>query len=434
MSTPVKLRHYTKSSSLPRRDSADLSPEALRQRSISGPFSASPHLAKPENPSLIPSCHGPISRILFTIPEYAVYDPALSSVYRDLFKKLPPDVLFTILTHENMETEISAWHAASGNTKAPEIISIPHHLHFSIWAEDGYVAVKDLASGAPYFVEPFAFRRYGDGLVADFVSNATDMQSTQAPLYFEGGNCLIGDDFFFIGADYPANTIRDYVGTILYPPKGAQIEPFIRGLYKEYLDHGRELFYIGSTIPVPSRLTRPITIDGEDWVEVLYAGNKEGTVQPLFHIDMFVTLAGRDANGTYHLMVGCPKTAHDLLGTPLPPHAMQEVFNNIARNLERQGFIVHRNPLPLIYMDDARYKERMWYFATSNNALVSIDATKQIWLPTYGHGVWPELEVTDNANRALWEKLGFTVHMLGDFHPFAENLGAVHCIKKYLSR
>jgi hypothetical protein len=26
------------------------------------------------------------------------------------------------------------------------------------------------------------------------------------------------------------------------------------------------------------------------------------------------------------------------------------------------------------------------------------------------------------------------VHRLGDFHPFAVNLGAVHCVKKYLSR
>jgi hypothetical protein len=24
--------------------------------------------------------------------------------------------------------------------------------------------------------------------------------------------------------------------------------------------------------------------------------------------------------------------------------------------------------------------------------------------------------------------------LLGDFHPFAQNLGAVHCIKKYLAR
>jgi hypothetical protein len=32
------------------------------------------------------------------------------------------------------------------------------------------------------------------------------------------------------------------------------------------------------------------------------------------------------------------------------------------------------------------------------------------------------------------ETLGFTVHQLADFNVFAQNLGSVHCIKKYLAR
>ena len=34
----------------------------------------------------------------------------------------------------------------------------------------------------------------------------------------------------------------------------------------------------------------------------------------------------------------------------------------------------------------------------------------------------------------LWRSLGYDVVRLGDFHAFAVNLGAVHCIKKYLER
>ena len=41
---------------------------------------------------------------------------------------------------------------------------------------------------------------------AHLVSEATELQATQSPLYFQGGNILIGDDFVLIGADYPANT------------------------------------------------------------------------------------------------------------------------------------------------------------------------------------------------------------------------------------
>ena len=85
-------------------------------------------------------------------------------------------------------------------------------------------------------------------------------------------------------------------------------------------------------------------------------------------------------------------------------------------------------------MDDPDRKERTWYFATSNNALVQNGPSKIVWLPSYGHGNWSELAETDKANAAMWEEMGYAVKMLSDFHPFAENLGAVHCIKKYLAR
>ena len=82
-------------------------------------------------------------------------------------------------------------------------------------------------------------------------------------------------------------------------------------------------------------------------------------------------------------------------------------------------------------LDDTERLERLWYFATGNNALVD-DGT--VYLPTYGHGAWPELAATDQRNGEIWADLGYQVRFLADFHPFAENLGAVHCIKKYLGR
>jgi len=113
---------------------------------------------------------------------------------------------------------------------------------------------------------------------------------------------------------------------------------------------------------------------------------------------------------------------------------MQRIFDDIAARLAAAGFDVMRNPLPLVYMDDPAARKRVWYFATANNALVQNGSTKDVWLPTYGYGNWAVLEKTDAANETIWNALGFTVHRLTDFHPFAESLGAVHCIKKYLAR
>ncbi len=428
-----KPRHYEPPEGLILRSRGDVSPEAMAQRERAGALLEGLQAPRPEQPALVSSAHGRLERLLLTVPAYAVHHPALAAAYRDLLVKVGHTDL-VVLTHESVRAAIDGWLGGADREGSHELIEVPDHLHFSVWAEDAYVVVDDVVDARSFFVEPYAFPRYADGLIADFVANATDMESTQAPLYFQGGNLLIGDDFFLIGADYPANTMK-YIGSVLQPEPGVPSAEFIRRLYSEYMDRGRRLHYVGSTIPVPAQTSRRVVIDGETWTEHVHLGNREGTVQPLFHIDMFITLAGRDDDGSYQVLVGDPRLAAAILDLPLVAHAMVEVFDNIARGLERLGFVVHRNPLPLVYVDDEVARQRTWYFATSNNALVEItEETRHVWLPTYGYGAWAGLAATDAANAETWAKLGFEVEPLGDFHPFAENLGAVHCIKKSLGR
>jgi hypothetical protein len=79
---------------------------------------------------------------------------------------------------------------------------------------------------------------------------------------------------------------------------------------------------------------------------------------------------------------------------------LSEHLDDIAAQLTADGFEVRRNPLPL----------------------------------TYGYGAWRELAATDNANRRIWQRLGFAVHQLTSFHPFTQRFGALHCIAKELDR
>lgn len=432
MNYPIKERHYARVAGLSPRTEGDMTTEFMKARANVTTFTRVDR-AKPSAPSLISSSEGSMDRLLLTIPTYAVR--GLASTYQDLLSKLPQNTSIVVLVHEDTRSVVEGWISASGLEQKATVVAAPDHLHFSVWAEDGYVVSLDKDNGDTYFVEPFSFPRYGDSLIADFVSNATDLKDTQSPVYFQGGNVLIGDDFFMIGADYPANSL-EYVRSHLQPAPGEQPEDLIRRLYKEYLDQDRELIYVGSSIPVPKQEVRPITINGQQWREILYFGNKEGTSQPLFHIDMFISLAGRDENGKFRLLVGDPSLAADILGGPVSPHAMQQVFDNIAQFLSDTGFEVLRNPLPLIYVDDPIERVRIWYFATSNNLLVQNDETagRAVWMPTYGYGAWSDLSATDDANAQIWERLGFEVKRLGDFHPFAENLGALHCIKKFIGR
>lgn len=167
-----------------------------------------------------------------------------------------------------------------------------------------------------------------------------------------------------------------------------------------------------------------------------------GRTAPLVHLDLFISLAGRGPSGKYRLLVGSPAAADALLDRPPVDHAVSPLFDDIAEQLRDEGFDVIRNPLPLTHGDGRRLVDgvardvRLWYFATSNNCLVQIDAAEgdHVWLPTYGHGPWRELAATDDANRRIWAGLGFVTHQVADFHAFAQRLGALHCVTKFIER
>ncbi len=436
---PIRQNPQSLPASMRRRNEPTLTLGLLRSRSPQFRALAAQRAALkpgPVKPRIVSSAHGQIRSVLLTFPAYAAGEYSYRSVYIDLMKKLPPKTKFIILTHPSVAAELKAALKDAKATARTTIVDAPEYLQFLVWAEDPFVVVEDVGrkTRATFFVEPFTFRRAGDAVISDLVAGATALKNTQSPLYFQGGNVLIGDDFVLIGVDYPSNTLElvEQAGHIRIP-EGVDAAEFIRELYQKTFDPTRRLLYAGSRMPVPQYKTRPVTINGESWQEEVYLGT--GQAQPIFHIDMFISLAGRSRAGKYRLVVGSPAMADELLGRAPIPHAMAEIFDDVARTLKEQGFEIVRNPLPLTYVDDVSNKLRTWYFATANNCLVQIDgADKRVWLPTYGHGDWADLAVIDARNKEIWRKMGFAVTELTDFHPFAQNLGAVDCIKKYLKR
>jgi hypothetical protein len=439
---PLLVTGNVKSKLIPFRFEKESSatPEAFKARGRFFEMLADARLQRLDQPRLISSLHGGIGRILFTIPSWVFTPEAFPSdaplirkyaaAFRHLLRTLPVSCRIVLFTHAAGVATAQAWLQEFDLTARSEIVAAPNGMNFTVWAEDAYCVCRDEADAETYLVEPASFTRAQDAFIADRVAPATDLEATQARLYFQGGNVLIGDDFWFIGADYPAHSLD--LGFIVPEGEESTAEAVARG-YGAAMDHARRLIVIGSRVPVPSQLRRPITLEGESWEEVLHFGNANGTLQPLFHIDMFISLAGRVGGGPYTVLVGDPQLAADTLGEPLPEGAMQDVFDDIARGLGELGFNVIRSPLPLAYDDDDSTRTRYWYFATGNNVLTQ-DTPKKVWIPTYGHGPWAKLAATDDAIRRIWEGLSFEVEMLPDFHPFAANLGAAHCIKKYLAR
>ncbi len=412
---------------------------------------------KPQQPKLVSSSQGKINSMLLTIPNET---EDIAPIYKKLLETMPESTNFVCLVNYSSIAIVEEWLKTYKRDEKSIVVEAPDYVGFSIWAQDGY-AISTSSDKKTYFVEPLSFLRYADAVVADYVTNATDIKDFQVPLYFQGGNILVGDNFWLIGADYPKKTL-EYIDSAIFPEKGEAKEEFVKRLFRDNLDVERELFYIASQTPVPVDDVVLTKEDGKYCVDMVFVGNDEGTVQPLFHIDMFLTLAGRDANGKYQIFVGDPSLA------PMPPsvmadsYTMQNVYDSIADSLKSKGFTVIRNPLPLTFSkqtvkveelnnpkDEKIYRIyqqlhnlgltevelRNWYFATSNNALVEItDSCKRVWLPTYGYDEFQYLQDSDKKNQEIWENLGFEVTMLPNCHILASGLGAVHCIQKYLDR
>ncbi|GAB3539997.1 hypothetical protein GCM10027443_37280 [Pontibacter brevis] len=395
------------------------------------------YMTLPSDPSLIPSADGALDALVLTMPAFALQgeNNPLWEAYQDLILKLPPDIKLFIMVHASVEGRLQKWLEEQDLVSRTTLYRVPAQYENTAWVKDEFKLVRDAKDGKVYMVQPHSSRKASDEYVCYHASREFGWERVKVPLYFESGNILVGDNFFLLGADHAVDTFLDLNELVpqtrnLSAGK-ALIEPFQR-----YLDQERALFFIGSALKIPSESRRSFLREGEEWTEVMHLLNKEGTAQPLFHLNLFLSLAGRNEEGRYRILVGDPQMAGDLLGNHTTALATPEVFDNIAEVLGRLGFDVIRNPLPLIFVDDEEERVRTWYFASYNNALVEIKGAqdKTVWLPTYGHGSWQELEVTDQENEAIWQRLGFNVIRLGDHHPFAAYAGAIQLITRFIRK
>ena len=422
-------------------------------------------------PRLVSSYEGAIDQILLSVPQWAVEEPAMADGYRSVIAALRPGTRFVVVHSEGTTEPILGWFAETGHSAdRVELVSLPSYVNFTVWAEDGYVALVDRADDSTYLMEPWEFPRAGDALIADAVSDSLPIRTQQAPLIFQGGNCLIGDTFWLLGRDYFADTLTVLTGQRppVSQPDSMSLPDFATQLYSDYLDRERRLILVGTTREIPLRGVRGLKQGDQYFLDIATDG--AGTYQPIFHIDMFITLLGTDADGTFEVMVGDPSLADDILGTQ-SPWALTGVYDAIAHDLAEEGFTVHRNPLvhwptptqtlslaeltriaglpnneELVSAlrelrqagaaDDTLVTVRTWHHITWNNCLVenSPATGRQIYMPTFGYADKVSLTAIDDRMEEIWGERGFEVHRLADFNAFAERQGVVHCIKKYLKR
>ena len=361
---------------------------------------------------LLNSAGGPIEHLLLFTPEYEAEH--FAAIYGTLVANLPAGAAITIAAEPGARPHIENWPC---DTAHIAIIDIPD-ASITPWARDPLLAAE--ANGTALLFTTSGLDRRDDLRAANILAEKTDLTCINSPVAFEGGNILVGEHHLFVGVD----TL-----TALGDNGAALFEAALRAF-----EGGRlEIMPIGSDDDAPSETIRTARAGEEEWQEIFHYHAKEGTRQPVFHIDMFLTLAGKGADGRERILVGDPAMAAEMLGLPPHPRCLAERFDTVAEDLAARGFAITRNPLPMIYMDEPEKRRRIWHYASSNNALVQ-RGPDIVWLPAYGHDNWQELETTDRRNREIWESLGFEPRMISQAQKLAENLGGLHCLTNVLRR
>ena len=356
--------------------------------------------------SLLPSATGRIAHVFLVATRRM---PGFEQGMLDRLLRLAAAVpRISIAVHHEDAVEMRAWVAALGLPAKINIVVMPEGAVLWPWAQDR-VAVIRKADGTSDVLDSGG----GDdtGLAAAGAIGLAGSIPAGFPL--PGGNILVHDAHCFLGADLDTAVAA--------------------------LETRRSVEVVGCA-PLERRGPTRFEIAPGDhsWrQDVDRSIAASGSRQPVFHIDMFMTLAGAAPDGRPRLLLGDPAWASDLIGVPLPEGFPVEAFAEIDRGLRANGFEVIRNPLPFVYFDDPEAKLRAWFYASANNCWVECMGEAggcRVFLPEYGFGAWPELKATDDANAAIWESIGFEVIRGGDFLPLADQLGSLNCVTKVLAR
>jgi hypothetical protein len=207
-----------------------------------------------QSPSLVSSFHGRIEVIMLCLPAYAVGTAELAAGYQSLIDALRHGTKFVVVHHESVKRTVGRWFSKAGHSRRNvTYVPMPDYVSLTDWAEDGYVALEDSADGSRYLMEPWEFPRAGDALIAESVQEYAGLIASQAPLIFQGGNCLIGDEFWLLGKDYFADTLDLLQGDRppVEPPADGNYEAQAVQLFRSYVDSKRSLIVLGTTKPIP---------------------------------------------------------------------------------------------------------------------------------------------------------------------------------------
>jgi hypothetical protein len=356
-------------------------------------------------PWLVPDCGGLIAEVAMTLPPFllAPQQAAKRRALGNLAEALPAGIALILLAEEPTAVTVEDWAAGLR-------LRCALHIHAKapagtmrdadLWTQDTFLAAEHDGANVllplPHTDHP--------GQHAQWLTGATRRITAAPPIHLAGGNILTGADFRLVGAASVEHTAR----------VGDRPMTSDEALARHRALDERPLHLFG--FPLPTRdMPQPLA-------------------QQPHHLDLVLSLTGKiTAAGKHLLLLADPRGTLDPDGPRVPGWAEQ--LDATAERLEADGFAVLRNKVP--YLSHPAYAPNPSLRAYNNvmleNAIRTAKSRPLVWLPHFGD-LEPDLGVYDDANRAVWESLGFEVVPVPGWSPLVRAGGALRCASKVLRR
>lgn len=147
------------------------------------------------------------------------------------------------------------------------------------------------------------------------------------------------------------------------------------------------------------------------------------------HIDLCVTPTGILDHNRPVVFVGQIDSPHeDCTTLRMELEVTAHLLSQIADQLEKEDFIVLRNPIPLLKDEENRY----WIGFTNNCLVEKTEVSRKVWLPDFSDHPHQSKFLTEvkKKMKTHWVALDFEVHFIsGGMSTYsAEQDGSLHCL------
>jgi hypothetical protein len=292
------------------------------------------------------------------------------------------------------------------------------------WAQDAFVVLQG-PDGLMVLLEPMLHTYVANALVAEQLASTANILLKPTRYRIEGGNILVGDDFALIGKDLLEHNRKRFFSERSYEEGTHEVT----STFKELLGV-KYLIWTGME-------------NAKDFALDIKQGDLK--LQQFFHIDLFITLGGKDAKSGHEVIfiakIDPATVIYQQIEAEKCLAGIEEVnqeLNRLAKWFEKlhglfaaPQFSVERMPMGLEINKDGRCN----VYSYNNCHVEWYHGIRRIHLPRYPQFMSGAHDLESKVNR-LMKGLGYQTQFIEQGFDVRSKFehGSLHCLTKVLSR